>query len=456
MPAYRRAGDLVADVCAGEADESSVSTEVWQEPLVLPCRLGAMLSDGRCLYSAQALSSALQSSWREHTSDETQGLSTGSKEPALASLPPAAAQPRPAAARAQAPWRLFHDAVRQTAGAQDARDNDQLLPGLDNVADEESLIFVELDELLAGLEASAKPGQAAATGSQRVNPGKKQLPAAGPPTFIGQPANHHHAQAKHRTGNSKHKCKEQRRAALQPAFIRQRGKGLPAGMRASEREAQEGTPQPSAVTASSDERSSADSAEEGPRRKLFDSQQGGAAKAADRQGACEAGPVVVGTPDQAPAASDARTPPAAGQAEAPASRAHEAPLPRKAHAAVLAASRLTRGTDSRSFVDVWREAGGLREQSSSGASQPAVAVGGHGAQPGATEGKGDAEQPGSVGPDLPAILMQHFPGLDLAMAEYVLQVSSSMVAGHDPVDVSRAARMPALCASSAAWHWCAC
>lgn len=129
-------------------------------------------------------------------------------------------------------------------------------------------------------------------------------------------------------------------------------------------------------------------------------------------------------PGQAPAISGTRTPPGAGQAEAPASRASATPVPVKRAHALLAASRLRTASDSRSFVDVWREAGGLKDAGSNGTSQPAVTANGGSIQAGSAEGTAGTESCRSTGPDLPTILMQHFPGLDFDMAEYVLQVSS--------------------------------
>ena len=404
----------MADVCAGEADESCVSVEVWQDPLVLRCQLGAMMSDGRRLFSAEALSSALQDaagSPHERASEEAGMTSSSSKQHSPVSHPSAIAQARPVNGSSEVPA---------------------------EIADDDHLMLSELDELLAGLRASEGPVQAVAKNG--VRSGSEQSPAAGLPTFIGRPAGKQDWQAQHGRGRSKHRTRPQRGAALHPAFIRQRGKVSPGHALPSEREPQGRVPQP-AMAASSDERSSADSADEEPRAPGDEQSRG--AGAADRRGPCQPGRVAV-MPDHASAAGEARI---LGQACTSASKAHEwLPVPQSStHTALLAASRLHRVADGRSILDIWREAGGVRERDSNCSSQSAVVGLNHSAQPGQVESRGGLPEPtGGVEPDLPAILMQHFPGLSLAMAEILLQVSPLWCHCMSSQG-GRAARVRALC-----------
>jgi hypothetical protein len=49
------AGDLLAGVCSGEVDDSSVSMRVWTEPLMLHCRLGVKLANDIVIFTQRSL-----------------------------------------------------------------------------------------------------------------------------------------------------------------------------------------------------------------------------------------------------------------------------------------------------------------------------------------------------------------------------------------------------------------
>ena len=259
---------------------------------MLPCRLGARLSDGRTLFSPVALRSALQSpgSPPDSTSDEASArTSCSSNKQVTASLTPAEAPPRPAGARAQAhaPGRVLYDAVIQSAGALNGSSTKHMMPEVDGDTDEDHLIISELDELLAGLKASASPAQAVAKDTEYVELRSKQLPAAGLPTFIGRPADKQDGQAQHKKGSTKHRYRL-KVGALHPAFIRQRGMDLTGDVLMSGHEEPHGRGSHPVATASGDN-CSADSAGEGPCRNTISNQQSSAAGAADGGGCMRGG-----------------------------------------------------------------------------------------------------------------------------------------------------------------------
>ena len=137
-------GDLLANLCSGMVDESTVSVDAWQQPLSLSCRLGVKLTNGRFIFSSHMLRQALSSA--------SSGRARGGAE-------------QPSDGRVQSSHR----------------------PPLPQNEDSDYRAVADLDALLAGLLAPATQQARRSVAFKEATEGS-EASTAGPPTFIGRPA----------------------------------------------------------------------------------------------------------------------------------------------------------------------------------------------------------------------------------------------------------------------------